>query len=266
MKNRYLILGGAGAIGSELTKYFENKNCIVDVIDIALSEEQNLMNLQINELSEYECIYFLAWDVGGSKYISDKKSQFSQYLANINISSNVFPQLHDSGTPFVFVSSQLAGFDQSAYSLTKILGEKLALEFPNSKARVVRQWNVYGVHETHNQKSHVISDMINSAVAFGEIRLLTDGREKRQFVHISDVCKAYDLVSHLSPDIYQVRSGHWIEIIEVAKILGEILNVPIKTGKLKGSSPEGVFSKDIPGWTPQVSLHEGLQDLAMKYT
>jgi nucleoside-diphosphate-sugar epimerase len=265
VNTRVLILGGAGAIGRELTRYFRSKDDHVDVLDVALDLNQDLQHLNLSDLDTYRCVYFLAWDVGGSKYIADQDTQFNQFLTNTRISSNIIPQLHHSRVPFVFISSQLAGADESAYSLTKLLGEKLCTSYSQSNARVIRQWNVYGVEEIENQKSHVITDMIRSAIKYGEIRLITDGRERRQFVHVNDVCKAYDLVADLHPDVYQVNSGHWIQIIEVAKLLGEMLNVSVKPGSQKGISPKGVLAKDIPGWSTSMSLEDGLQSLVTKY-
>ena len=261
--NKQLILGGSGAIGGHLKKYLQDRGSTVEDFDIVNGIQFDLRECLLGDLKRYSKIYFLAWDVGGAKYITDKSSHYDQLKSNTRIIVNTFPQIIDSKVPFLFVSSQLAGVDESPYSITKLLGEKFSLQ--SSISRVVRQWNVYGVSEKYGLKSHVISDMITSAKSFDEIRLLTDGSELRQFVHINDVCEAYERVFELPSDIYQVSSGEWISIFEVASILGKILKVEVKRGLEKGNSPKVNIGKPISNWTPKVTLHDGLAALVANY-
>ena len=59
-----------------------------------------------------------------------------------------------------------------------------------------RLWNVYGGYETPSERSHVVADFVWQALQHGEIRMLTTGKERRQFVYIDDVCRGLDTALH----------------------------------------------------------------------
>ena len=186
---KYLVLGGSGFIGRELIKYLEGKGYFVTNIDLQIGAEFDLNSIILTDIDSYEGCFFLAWDVGGAKYINQKDSWKSQFANNISILNNIVPQLGASDLPFLFVTSQLAGVDSSPYSLSKLIAEKYLRLFKNCV--LARQWNAYGTIEEVSIKSHVISDMVFKAINTGSIKLITDGSEKRRFIHISDICNAY---------------------------------------------------------------------------
>jgi dTDP-4-dehydrorhamnose reductase len=63
-----LILGSEGFLGKRLCKFLEQKNQNVVRIDIKNSTSQDLRKIQL-PLNNIDRVYFLAWDVGGSKYL-----------------------------------------------------------------------------------------------------------------------------------------------------------------------------------------------------
>lgn len=257
---RYLVLGGSGFIGTYLVNFLKLKGFEVTNIDVKESLYMDLKQLQISELDRYDGCFFLAWDVGGAKYINDMDKWTNQFENNIAIINNVIPQLRQSKIPFLFVSSQLAGVDLSPYSLTKQLGEGYCLTIPN--CTIARQWNVYGSIENYNTRSHIISDLIHQARETGKITLLTTGIELRRFVHLQDLCRAYlMLLQNNLGEIYDVRSGEYISILELAKLVGEILNVPVVPGSKLGINPIVRDIKTVPNWEPAISLQQGLVNL-----
>ena len=182
---KYLVLGGEGFIGAALVNFLQKAGYAVDSVDCKSNPEHDLKKFQIDYLENYDGCFFLAWNVGGSKYLSKRETWKDQFSENISLMHNIFPQLTKSGIPFLFISSQLAGSDDSPYSITKLLGENYARTFQN--AVVARQWNAYGSLEIKDVKSHVISDMILQAVSGKRIHLLTDGIELRKFIHLEDI-------------------------------------------------------------------------------
>jgi nucleoside-diphosphate-sugar epimerase len=262
---KYLVLGGEGFIGTPLTIFLSQKGHEVASLDFKNNPKQDLRDFQIKNLRNYDGCFFLAWDVGGSKYLSRTESWLSQYKNNIAIINNIFPQLQDSEVPFLFASSQLAGIDYSPYSLTKLLAEKYCSLLET--AAIARQWNVYGPSEELNIKSHVISDMIHQAVEFNEIKLLTTGDEKRKFIHISDVCFAYEklLTEHLG-EIYDVSAGEYISIYEVAKYIADETGAKLVRGSQIGYTPVVDEIAALPGWRPQTLIQQGLTRMIKNFT
>ncbi len=257
---RILLLGGDGFIGRYFSNFLRERGHKVDVVDFLHDESQDLRYLRLEKLDLYDRIYFLAWDVGGSKYLTNRESHLGQFESNLRIMNNIFPQLEQSQVPYLFVSSQLAGSDLTPYSLTKLTGE--IISSLHDSAWRVRQWNVYGAFEEEGVKSHVITDMISQAVRTRSISLLTTGEERRQFIHIDDVCSAYlDIFTHSNEEIYNVTSNRWHSILEVAQIIADLTGSEVKCGEVLGANPKANPGAPIPGWVPKVSLEEGIEKL-----
>ncbi len=261
---RILLLGGDGFIGRYFSNFLRERGHKVDVIDFLLDANQDLRYLKINKLELYDRVYFLAWDVGGSKYLTNRESHLGQFESNLRLMNNVFPQLEQSRVPYLFVSSQLAGSDLSPYSLTKLTGEIISSH--HESAWRVRQWNVYGAFEEEGIKSHVITDMIAQAVRTKRIDLLTTGEERRQFIHIEDVCSAYlNIFTHSNSEIYNVTSNRWNSILEVAYIIAGLTDSEVRCGEIIGTSPIANPGVPLPGWTPKITLEEGINKLTKNF-
>jgi nucleoside-diphosphate-sugar epimerase len=257
---KYLVLGGEGFIGSYLVSFLRQNGNEVDVIDFKTDTTQDLRYLKIKKLSFYDGCFFLAWNVGGAKYLNNKTTWQEQYSDNVALIHNVFPQLAKSAIPFLFVSSQLAGSDFSPYSITKLLGEKYALTLQN--AVIARQWNAYGAIEESDIKSHVISDMISQAVRNREISLITTGEEERKFLHLQDICDAYiRLIQHHIGGIFDVAAGEPRTILEIAEIIASRTDARVVPGKSIGINPKVVEIPPIPNWTPKVEFLVGIEEM-----
>jgi len=257
---KYLVLGGSGFIGRELIKYLKGKGYFVVNIDLQIGADFDLKSITLANLDSYEGCFFLAWDVGGAKYINQKESWKSQFANNISILNTVVPQLGASKLPFLFVTSQLAGVDSSPYSLTKLIAEKYLRLFKNCV--LARQWNAYGTIEAVSIKSHVISDIVSQAINTGSIKLITDGSEKRRFIHISDICSAYySLINNNLGEIYDVRNEEYISIFDVAEIVSSKTGARLERGSKKGVTHNVTDVPLVPGWTPKISLTNGITSM-----
>ena len=107
-----------------------------------------------------------------------------------------FQAIHDSGKPFIFVSSQMANLSFSPYGALKVVGEHYTRALGGI---IVKLWNVYGV-ETDMEKSHVITDFIHKAKNTRCIDMITDGTESRQFLHAEDCSRCLlTLAANMNP-------------------------------------------------------------------
>ena len=200
-----LVLGSEGFVGQYLCDYLERKGENVVRFDIKRSNMEDVRFASL-PLTGIDRVYFLAWDVGGAKYLYREDNQLHQLKWNMAILQNVMPQLEESKVPFVFTSSQLAE-DNTVYGVTKKLGEFWTRQIGGC---FIRLCNVYGANEETSERSHVVSDFVNQART-GGIQMLSDGSEKRQFLHLEDVCNA----------MYELR-GQWTSIKDVASIVRRV--------------------------------------------
>lgn len=255
MKKKTIILGSEGFIGKYFSKYLMDRGDEVLGIDIKNSNEDDLRFIKLN-LNKFDRVYFLAWDVGGAKYLYSEKAQYNQLSWNLRLMINVFEQIQKNKIKVVFSSTQLASQIDTVYGVTKKLGEVWNSLIGGVN---VRFWNVYGPLEEPSERTHVVSDFIYQSVYNKTIKTLTDGSEKRQFIHIDDVCSALDLASDLENNfIYDITSYEWTSVGKVAEIISKISGKKIQFGKIVGSTPITPNCCKIPGWTAKVKLEEGL--------
>jgi len=263
---KILVLGSEGVIGKGLCK--ELKNCGYEVIewDIQLSLQHDLsnpdtMHLLKNKIEESSFVFFLAYDVGGAKYISDVDINFIN--KNVLITLNTFNEL--LGKRFIFASSTMYNMDH-VYGTLKKLGEEYTSRLGGLS---VRFWNVYGP-EKSSEKSHVIADMIHKHKTKGYIDLMTSGDEQRQFVHTQDCAKAltklmenYDEILKTEKSV-DITSFKWIKIKELAKFICDdvrVTNVKVSTHD-RQNDPRSFILKY---WEPTILLEEGVKSLISTY-
>ena len=254
-----LVIGSEGFIGKDFFRFLEIKNEEVVRFDIKLDKEKNDARKVILPLSGIDRVFFLAWDVGGAKYLYDDKIQITQLKWNLELMSNVMNQLEISKTPFLFISSQLADEHDTVYGATKHLGEVWTSIL---NGVYVRQWNVYGAMEEETIRSHVVSDFVNQAVKTKEIKMLTTGEELRQFIHIDDVCEAwYHAINNNIKGRHDVTSFEWVKIREIAEIIASYTGAKVIPGNKIGNTPLTPIHGKLKGWSPRVKLEEGLKKM-----
>lgn len=251
-----LVIGSEGFVGTPLCRYLENRGERVLRFDLkrGAHEDARIVQLQLEGIDQ---VYFLAWEVGGAKYLYRSDIQFVQLDSNLKLMLNVFPQLQAVRVPFLFVSSQQAEEYDTVYGSTKRLGEVWTRLLSGVR---VRLWNVYGAYEPPSERSHVVADFIWQALHDGEIRMLTTGEELRQFVYIDDVCRAFHQAFEQRLDgVYDVTSFEWVSVRRVADIIADLTGAKVSPGDRRGSTPVTPMRGKVPGWTAMVSLEEGLE-------
>jgi nucleoside-diphosphate-sugar epimerase len=131
---------------------------------------------------------------------------------------------------------------------------------------VARQWNAYGSIEKFDIKSHVISDMVVQAVDNNVIKLLTNGSESRKFIHLDDICDAYlILLNNHQGEIHDVCTKDYTSILFVASIIKDITGATIIRGEKEGVTPLVATLQEIPGWSPKVTIKDGVNNLISQY-
>ncbi|MFC1646671.1 NAD-dependent epimerase/dehydratase family protein [Patescibacteria group bacterium] len=259
--NKNLVIGSAGFIGTPFCKFLEEKGESVTAFDIKDNKAQDGRSFKF-DFKKYDKIYFLAWDVGGSKYLYKEDLQKAQLEWNLELMTNIFHQLDKSKKDFMFATSQLSEETDTVYGVTKRLGEVWTGLL---KGVAIRIWNAYGELEEKNVKSHVISDFIHQALETGKIEMMTDGAEWRQFTHIKDLSNAFYMAHNLKnrrKTIYDASSYEWVRIIDVANIIGKLIGAKVIPGDKTGHNP--VPSQNmgrVPGWLPKISLEDGISKM-----
>ena len=229
-KKKILILGSEGQIGTHLVDYLKRKKIFKIIkFDLILGKKFDLRNFNNNLLKKYiqqsDFVFFLAFDVGGSRYLKKYQSTYSFLINNILIMGNVFKLLNESKKKFLFASSQMSNMDFSPYGTLKRLGEDITKSI---NGVYVKFWNVYGI-EKQLDKSHVITDFILMALKKNKIDMLTNGKETREFLYADDcssglfkIMNKFDFFKKSKKELH-LTTAKQTKVIEIAKIIKKIL-------------------------------------------
>jgi nucleoside-diphosphate-sugar epimerase len=260
---RVLVLGSSGQIGSALVPFLTLHGHEVTPFDIELNVNHDLRIQNNSDLyalaDQVDYVVFLAFDVGGSKYLSSAQYNYTFIQNNLSIMKCVFDFIAHSGLPMIFASSQMAGMLHSSYGNLKAIGEKAAIALGS---RYVRFWNVYGV-EHDPLRSHVITDFVKQARLSNQIKMMTDGSEVRDFLYVDDACAAIEKLLQVNEVVgFDVASFEYTSILDVARIVAEFSDAKILPGISKDAIQSGHQFDPSPEildlWRPKVLLRDGI--------
>lgn len=272
---RPLILGSAGVVGTALLEeYSDDKDVLPIQFDVQHNPEMDLTQ-HIDNVWEYvdisDFVFFLAYDVGGSKFLDKNKNNISLIQNNCRMMDNVFEVLKETKKPFIFASSQMSNMLHSSYGVCKAVGEHYTTALGG---KFVRFWNVYGP-EHDDEKAHVITDFINSAHDDKEIRMLTDGHEKRQFLHtidcgkcLSTIASKYDEIG--DDEVLDITSFKWNTIRDIADIVSKYIpDTKVIPGDKKDMTQRDMQNEPndniLKYWKPTITLDQGIKELVEVY-
>lgn len=269
---KHLILGSSGQIGTALNRCCNAKSVPITEFDVVRNPAEDLRienNERLNEgLADADFVMFLAYDVGGSRYLKSKQDRFEFISNNARLMEYTFRVLKDTGKPFIFVSSQMANLSFSPYGALKAVGEHYTRALGGI---VVKLWNVYGV-EKNLEKSHVITDFIHKANETKCIDMITDGTESRQFLHAEDCSRClitladqYDAIPR-DKELH-IASGQWHTILDVARIIAKLFpGTEIEPASAKDEvQKDALIDPDMfirNYWEPKIGVEEGITRVA----
>lgn len=265
---KYLVLGSSGQVGNALTKFLRNLDNAVLEFDIVRAEREDLRINQNEVLREQmqkaDFVFFLAFDVGGSRYLKTYERTYEFIANNAQLMCNTFDMLRETGKPFIFASSQMSNMGFSPYGQLKALGESYTRSL---NGVIVKFWNVYGI-EHDLTKAHVITDFIIKAQNTKRINMLTDGTEERQFLYADDCSECLHTLAQKYAQIDRAEELHitsfeWVRINEIANIVSEYFpGTLISAAESKDDVQRGKRNDPNPAilnhWSPKTSLKDGI--------
>ncbi len=273
-----LILGSEGQIGKHLSTYLKKKYNIIN-FDIINSSKQDLRidnnKALISAINKSNFIFFLAFDVGGSRYLKKYQKTYDFLMNNIKIMKNTFEQISNKRKKFIFASSQMSNMSYSPYGILKKIGEEITESLEGIS---VRFWNVYGI-ELNLEKSHVVTDFILKAIKNKKINMLTNGQEKRDFLYADDCCSGLEVIMKnfnklKKKKFIDLNYGLKTKIINVAKIITKLSkerNIKVKIVKsrsydsLQKNKLNIAKNKITKYWNPRINLKEGINKIFNYY-
>ena len=249
---KILITGACGYIGARLSMFLAERGYKITAFDYFVPPDQHPWSSLMDEIiigdireeTVLDDISTRQFDVAINLISLDHKQseQSSDYVNSINVlpTWHLLENLTSNGLGmFIYFSTQQVlgnlpaeTIDESflpkprnKYGLTHLLSERIVDYFHYSSSTNcinVRLSNGYGspVFEENNCWRLVINDLCKTAYHEKKIVLSSNGTSQRDFIHISDVCNAIEvLLNHndnFDENVFHLASGNTLTILELA--------------------------------------------------
>jgi dTDP-L-rhamnose 4-epimerase len=165
----------------------------------------------------------------------------------------------------------------SLYALSKYDQERMCLlvgaayKIPTV---ALRFFNVYGPRQAlSNPYTGVLAIFASRLLNGNRPLVFEDGRQRRDFVHVSDVARACVLaleVERAAGGTFNVGSGSTLAIADVARRMARVLGAPIepeiterlRVGDVRHCTADIGLAGEVLGYKPRVPFERGLAELA----
>ena len=297
-KNRNLITGGAGFLGSHLAKLLLDKGEEVISLDNFFTGSKN----NIQDLFKYKNFEFIRHDVTEPiKLEVDKIWHLACPASPIHYQFNPIKTIKTSfmgthnmlglakrvGAKILLASTSEVYGDpkehpqkesyrgsvntigiRSCYDEGKRIAETLCSDYSRMhgvKVKIMRIFNTYGPNMRFDD-GRVISNFIIQALKDEKITIYGDGSQTRSFCYVDDLIKGMTLLMD-SDYSYPVNIGNPNEfsIKELANLVKKLINPNVEFQyKLlpqddpKQRKPSIQLAKELLNWEPKIELEEGL--------
>lgn len=293
-----LITGGAGFIGSHLSDFLISKKEIKKVVVLDNIKDGSLKNLIVSKKSK-KFIFYKA-DIRNYKKIKNifKNIDVVYHLAAL---SDVVPSIEEPieyldtnimGTVNVLeamrennVKKIIYAASSSCYGIPKkyptkeneIIDPKYPYAFSkNIGEQTIKHWskvyklnyvslrlfNVYGARSrTNSAYGAALGVFLKQKLLNHPFTIIGNGKQKRDFVYVSDVVKAFylSLNNKVNNNIFNIGSGNPRSVNEMVNIIkGKKIYIPKRPGEPDKTHANILKAKKILNWLPRINLEKGL--------
>jgi nucleoside-diphosphate-sugar epimerase len=294
-KQKAIVVGGAGFIGSNITKALVEKGYEVHVIDNLSGGKKEKVHpkakLHVKDITKLEEIKPV---FKGAQYVFHlaalPRVQFSiEYPretndANVNGTLNVLIAAKEAGVKRVVYSASSSAYGdskvmplhedlpphpKSPYGLQKYMGElyaRLWSEVYGLETVCLRYFNVYGPGQSdEGAYALVIARFLKQKREGKKMTITGTGKQTRDFTSVHDVVRANLLAAESKKvgkgEVINIGAGRNFSINQVAKLIGgEMEHIPARL-EPKNTLADNRKAKKLLGWSPKVSLEEGIEEL-----
>ena len=305
-----LVTGGAGFIGSNFIRYMVNRYSDYHIINLdALTYCGNLENLK--DIEDKDNYTFVKGDIRDKKIVDDLVKK-SDYVINFAAESHVDRSIEDPeifiksnvlGTQVLLNASKEYGVDKyiqistdevygtlgksgyftettslqpnSPYSASKAGGDLITRAYHETfdlPINITRCSNNYGPFQFPEK---LIPLMISNVLEDKKLPVYGDGKNIRDWLHVSDHCHAIDLVLHegKTGEVYNIGGNNEKQNIEIVKLILNQLDkdeslIEFVTDRLGHDRRYAIDSSKIQselGWKPEYTFEVGIKQTIQWY-
>ena len=296
---KYVITGGAGFIGSHITKTLVEQGHNVTILDnLNTGKEKNLelikekINFVKGDIRDNKLLEEIMVDTDGVFHqaalasVQDSFSKPDEYHdVNVNGTENILKLAKKNDFKVVYASSSsvygnpekipIKESDSkkpiNPYAETKLRKEELAVKYSKIGVKVIglRYFNVFGKGQS-KEYAGVLKLFLERIRDGLPPKINGDGTQFRDFVFVGDVAEAniMSMKSEVNHEFFNVGTNTSITILDLAKTIIKFsgLNIePIFGPSLKGDVMKTIADisliKEKIGWQPKVMLESWMNEI-----
>ena len=299
---KLIVTGGAGFIGSHLTKYLIKKGHNVSVIDSLrrgslenLKEMEDKIDFQKIDILDYDAMKSVVKNTDGIFHqaaLGSVPQSFKEpeeyHRVNAIGTENVLKLAKEFGIKVVYASSSSVYGNQNKfpikedaakkplnpYGQSKLEAEQFAEKYSKLGVKVIglRYFNVFGIGQNPNYAG-VIPKFIEQLIHHKPPIIYGDGNQLRNFTFVDDIVEANVLAfeSKTEHAFINIATGVMTSVRELAEIMINLSGLSIKPiyekpreGDIEKSQADISLAKSLINWEPKTTLEKGLKKIFPK--
>ena len=298
MYGRALVTGGAGFIGSHLTRKLLAAGRQVTVIDNlsvgrrdAVPEGARFVRGDIRDesaladaLTDVDCVFHLAAQVT----IRGSFDRFYEDLdTNVMGTARLLRAVDPSRVKWFTLASSMAVYADAAspapiteshltvpispYGIGKLAAEGVSRQILEARGipfTAVRYFNTFGPGQTYTPYVGVITIFVTRLVGGQGITVFGDGEQQRDFVHVDDIAAGTLATLGRTPGTYNLGTGRGTSLNQLAAMLVArlapehgVAYAPAQAGELRYSVADITAARTALDYHPTRSLEADLDEV-----
>lgn len=266
-----MITGNAGFIGSHLLKFLKND---YEIVPYDKLDGRDILDRKTLRKHMKGCEYVIHLAAFAS-IVDSWKDPSACYDNNVTGTSNVVEEAIKQGVKRIIFASSCAVRQpiENPYAASKAMCEGVfqvrQKEIPSVAFRFL---NVYGKNQNPSY-GNVMPNFIKG-IPEGKITVFGDGDQRRDFIHVSDICRAIKIALEAQYDpkfpryaCMDLGTGLTVSINELAYILMGMMGKIAKIEKgpprreLRTACADTKMMRELFKFEPNVNLVDGLRRL-----
>jgi dTDP-L-rhamnose 4-epimerase len=167
---------------------------------------------------------------------------------------------------------------KSVYAINKFVQERLTLTLTaqyDMEGAALRLWNIYGPGQALSNPYTGVLAIFASRIMHGQPPMVfEDGKQRRDFVHVSDVTRAFLLAlekPEANGEVFNIGSGEDRTVEEVALLqaasmgradIAPEITQQARAGDIRHNIPDLTKARDVLGYEAKQDFASGLEELA----